>query len=150
MEEKAPNDPFAIAALAKPYATLHRYDDAAQLYERCMRLYGWNDFAEILKQAYARGGGKFALEEWMRAIEVYSKTHDDFPVFAPAMTYSALGNKDRAFAWLDKAVKERTWCIIYMRRIRGWTVKGESFDDWAPLRSDPRFSALMHRVGLPD
>lgn len=150
LEEKAPNDPFALAALAKAYATLHRYDDAAQLYERSLRLYGWHDFADIIKQANARGSGKSALEEWMRAVEVYSKTHDDMPVFIAAMTYSALDNKDRAFAWLDKAVQQRNWCIIYMRRIRGWTVKGESFDDWAPLRSDPRFSALMHRVGLPD
>lgn len=150
LEEKAPVDPYALGALAKQYATLHRYEDAVQMYERCLSLYGWNDFVVILKKAEAKGGPKFALEEWMRAVEEYSKTHDDFPVFVPAFTYSALGDKDHAFAWLDKAVAQRSWCVIYLRRTDNMQVKGESFDDWAPLRSDARFAALLHRVGLPE
>jgi TolB-like protein/DNA-binding winged helix-turn-helix (wHTH) protein/tetratricopeptide (TPR) repeat protein len=149
LEEKAPTDPFALGALAKDYATAHRYEDAVQLYERCLSLYGWNDFVVILKNSDIRGGPKFALEQWMRAVELYSQSHDDFPVFVPAFTYNALNNRDRAFAWLDKAVAQRSWCIIYMRRIAGAEVRGESFDDWAALRSDPRFPVLLHRVGLP-
>lgn len=150
LEEKAPNDPFALGALAKLYATLHRYEDAVQLYERCLALYGWTEYVRVLREADARGGPKFALEQWMRAVELRPKSQNDFPVFVPAFTYSALGNKDRAFIWLDKAVAQRNWCIIYVRRIRGWKIRGESFDDWEALRSDPRFTALMHRVGLPD
>ncbi|HKU26809.1 MAG TPA: hypothetical protein VJQ54_15155, partial [Candidatus Sulfotelmatobacter sp.] len=150
LEEKSPNDPYALGSLAKLYATQHRYEDAVQLWQRCLALYGWDEYAQLLKQADARGGPEFALEEWMRAVELRSKSHDDFPVFVPALTYSALGNKDRAFAWLDKAVAQRNWCIIYMRRMRGWKVGGESFDDWEALRSDQRFAALLHRVGLPE
>jgi TolB-like protein/DNA-binding winged helix-turn-helix (wHTH) protein/Tfp pilus assembly protein PilF len=150
LEEKAPNDPFALGALAKVYATLHRYEDAVQLYERCLALYGWTEYVRVLKEAEAEGGPKFALEAWMRAVELRSKSHEDFPVFVAAFTYSAMGNKDRAFVWLDKAVAQRNWCIIYMRRVRGWKIGGESFDDWEPLRSDKRFTTLMHRVGLPD
>jgi len=78
-----------------------------------------------------------SVEEWMRAIEEYSKTHDDIPVVAPACIYACLGDKDRAFAWLDKAVEERNWCIIYVKR------------DPDPLHSDPRLSSLLRRVGLP-
>jgi len=56
-----------------------------------------------------------------------------------AFTYASLGNKDRAFAWLDKAVEQRSWIIIYVK-----------YDDvWDPLRSDPRFKDLLRRVGLP-
>jgi TolB-like protein/Tfp pilus assembly protein PilF len=150
LEEKAPNDPFALGALAKVYATLHRYEDAVQLYERCLALYGWTEYVRVLKEADAKGGAKFALEEWMRAVELRSKSHDAFPVFVAAFTYTALGNRDRAFVWLDKAVAQRNWCIIYMRRMRGWRIRGESFDDWEALRSDPRFGALMRQVGLPD
>jgi TolB-like protein/DNA-binding winged helix-turn-helix (wHTH) protein/tetratricopeptide (TPR) repeat protein len=149
LEEKAPHDPFSLGALAKGYATAHRYEDAVQLYERCLSLYGWNDFVRILKNADTTGGPKSALEQWMRAVELYSQSHDDFPVFVPAFTYAALNNRDRAFAWLDKAVAQRSWCIIYMRKIAGAEVRGEFFDDWSALRADPRFPALLHRVGLP-
>ena len=56
-----------------------------------------------------------------------------------AFTYASLGNRDRAFAWLDKAVAQRNWCIIYLK-----------VDNvWDPLRSDPRFKDLLRRVGLP-
>jgi hypothetical protein len=56
-----------------------------------------------------------------------------------AFTYASLGNKDRAFAWLDKAVEQRSWIIIYLKR--------DSV--WGPLRTDPRFVALLKHVGLP-
>jgi hypothetical protein len=43
-----------------------------------------------------------------------------------------------AFAWLDKAVAQRSWCLLYLKR-------DIVYD---PLRSDPRFGALLRRVGL--
>ena len=56
-----------------------------------------------------------------------------------AFTYASLGNKDRAFAWLDKAIEQRNWMIIYLKRDNVWD----------PLRSDPRFKDLLRRMGLP-
>src|SRR5437899_8972187 len=54
----------------------------------------------------------------MRAGEEYSKSHDDLAVFVAAFTHSNLGNKDRAFAWLDKV--QRNWYIIYLKRDDVW------------------------------
>ena len=139
LDEKAPNDPLALGVMAKEYAIEGRFKESVEMYERCLTLYGWDDFAKLMQRANAKGGPKFALEEWMRAGEAYSKTHDDFPVFAAAFTYSSLGNHDRAFAWLDKAVEQRNWCVIYLKNDKVWD----------PIRSDPRFSALLRRVGLP-
>jgi hypothetical protein len=109
------------------------------MYERCVNLYGWNDFAEVLNRGNAKGGAKYALQEWMRAAEEYSRTHDDLPVVTMAFTYSSLGDKDRAFTWLEKAVEQRSWLILYLKRDNAWD----------PLRSDPRFASLLRRVGLP-
>jgi TolB-like protein/tetratricopeptide (TPR) repeat protein len=53
--------------------------------------------------------------------------------------YIAIGDKDRAFVWLNKAVDERE------NRIVGLTY-GDIYD---PLRSDPRFAELIKRTGLP-
>jgi TolB-like protein/Tfp pilus assembly protein PilF len=58
--------------------------------------------------------------------------------FFIALVYTAMGDKDDAFLWLDKAVTERSGSVRYL--------KIEPRLD--PLRSDPRFEALLQRVGL--
>jgi hypothetical protein len=50
----------------------------------------------------------------------------------------ALGEKDAAFHWLDKAVADRSGSVRYL--------KVEPRLD--PLRGDPRFDSLLARVGL--
>jgi len=55
-----------------------------------------------------------------------------------ALTYAALGDKEDAFLWLEKAYAENS---SFMTSLKFWSV----FD---PLRSDPRFVDLLRRVGL--
>jgi tetratricopeptide (TPR) repeat protein len=57
-----------------------------------------------------------------------------------ALAYSDLGNKQLAFAWLDKAYEERDpWLVLTLRSEPG-------FDR---LRSDPRFQDLLRRMNFP-
>ncbi|MGI8733831.1 MAG: TPR end-of-group domain-containing protein [Pyrinomonadaceae bacterium] len=53
--------------------------------------------------------------------------------------YTGLGEKDQAFAWLDKAYSGRDFILVFL--------KVEPMFDG--LRSDPRFARLLQRVGLP-
>jgi TolB-like protein/DNA-binding winged helix-turn-helix (wHTH) protein len=139
VDERASDDPYLTAEVAKEFASAGRYKEAVELYERCAAILGWRNFLRVLQRANAHGGPKYALEQWMKAAEEYSKIHDDFPVFLMAFTYASLRSYDRAFFWLDKAVEQRDWCIIYLK-----------IDPvWDPLRADPRFNELLHRVGLP-
>src|SRR6267378_4087364 len=55
-----------------------------------------------------------------------------------AALHAQTGDKDRAFALLDKAYAERDWSL---RDLKVSPV-------WDPLRSDPRFSRLLKRVNL--
>jgi len=56
-----------------------------------------------------------------------------------AVIYLGLGEKDQAFAWLEKAYEERSFLLPYLK-----------VDPiWDPLRSDPRFADLLRRMGLP-
>ncbi|HXD34136.1 MAG TPA: hypothetical protein VN643_23670 [Pyrinomonadaceae bacterium] len=55
-----------------------------------------------------------------------------------ARLYTELGNKDAAFAWLDKCVAERNSLLIFLRT-------DPVFDR---LRGDPRFQVLLQRIGL--
>ena len=50
-----------------------------------------------------------------------------------------LGRPDQAFAWLDKALRERSDQVIYLR-------VDPRLD---PVRADPRFADLVRRVGIP-
>ena len=59
-----------------------------------------------------------------------------FPI---AWVYVGLGNKDRAFEWLEKAYGERACRLVYLNVER-------AFD---PLRSDPRFVDLLRRMKFP-
>jgi TolB-like protein/DNA-binding SARP family transcriptional activator/tetratricopeptide (TPR) repeat protein len=56
--------------------------------------------------------------------------------FEVALVYAGLGEDDQAFAWLDKAVEDRSFDLEELSTIA---------DD---LRSDPRFGLLRRRVGL--
>jgi len=60
--------------------------------------------------------------------------------YCVALVHTALGDRDQAFAWLDRAVKERTHWLLWLNRDRRWD----------PIRSDPRFVSVVRRVGLPD
>jgi len=53
-----------------------------------------------------------------------------------AVIYAALGDRDQAMAWLERGAAERFNPGVLVR---------PGLD---PLRSDPRFSDLLHRVGL--
>ncbi len=53
--------------------------------------------------------------------------------------YIGLGDKDRAFAWLEKVYQERSNFMAFLKVI--------PVAD--PLRTDPRCDELLRRIGLP-
>jgi hypothetical protein len=56
-----------------------------------------------------------------------------------ATAYVLLKDKDLAFSWFDKAVEDRSDCMVVL-------AVDPRLDS---LRSDPRFQDLLRRVGLP-
>ena len=55
-----------------------------------------------------------------------------------ARVYAGLGERDRAFAWLERACEERSAHLAFVKVDPAW----------GALRSDPRFADVMRRVGL--
>src|ERR1700730_11859653 len=55
-----------------------------------------------------------------------------------AAIYAGLGDKDQAFVWLEKDFQTRSGLLAWTR----WTIAFES------LRSDPRFTDLLRRMGF--
>ncbi|HYU40875.1 MAG TPA: winged helix-turn-helix domain-containing protein [Vicinamibacteria bacterium] len=60
--------------------------------------------------------------------------------YSIALVHGGLGDRDQALAWLEKAYVERSDYMPYLSR--------EPMLDG--LRSDPRFAALVRRIGLPN
>jgi serine/threonine protein kinase/tetratricopeptide (TPR) repeat protein len=56
-----------------------------------------------------------------------------------AKVYIGLGDKDQAYAWLEKGYQQRDFWLLFL--------KGEPTYD--PLRSDARFQDLLRRIGFP-
>jgi hypothetical protein len=70
-------------------------------------------------------------------LRVASRTRYVAPSYF-AIVYTALGDQDQAFAWLEKSYQDRSEHMLYL--------KVEPLVD--PLRNDPRFESLLKRVGL--
>jgi TolB-like protein len=87
--------------------------------------------------AYARAGQIEKANQMIAKLRVHV-AKDGLGTYEIALVYAGLGRKDEAFAWLEKS---------YQVRDKGLTfLKIDPCVD--PLRSDPRFQNLLHRVGL--
>jgi hypothetical protein len=62
---------------------------------------------------------------------------------AMAEFYAALGDRDRAFYWLEQYRQHPDLALADP------TVFFKTDPWFAPLRSDPRFGDYLHRIGLP-
>lgn len=58
---------------------------------------------------------------------------------AIARVYCAFGERDQAFAWLEKDFHERNGGLTLLKVVPYYN----------PLRADPRFADLVRRIGLP-
>jgi DNA-binding SARP family transcriptional activator len=88
---------------------------------------------------YAQKGERDRARAVLHQLDSLSRTQY-VTAYAVALVHTALAQPDSAFAWLDKAVNERTHWLLWLNRDRRWD----------PIRSDPRFRAIVRRVGVPD
>jgi hypothetical protein len=77
-------------------------------------------------------------------LEHLSAAHRIFLPRIVAEVYSQLGDKDRAFYWLEQGYERRDMVGTYGDL--AWIKLDHQID---PLRTDPRFANLLHRMKLP-
>ena len=90
--------------------------------------------AHTLARAGRTGDARQALKDLYRLAE--SRGPSPFLV---ALVHVGLGDKDRAFEWLDKAVEARSWELPLVKTDATFGL----------LQSDPRFPRLLARLNLP-
>jgi serine/threonine protein kinase/tetratricopeptide (TPR) repeat protein len=130
-------------ALAQFHKTLERDPNFGPAHHKLSELYAaTGDYANAVSELkkFATAPGSWSGDaKGFRDLAVAAFTKPEQNAWA-AMALSVTGERDRAFDYLEKAVSaqeiEVVLCIRY-----------PSFD---PIRSDPRYKALVGRLGLPE
>jgi serine/threonine-protein kinase len=94
-------------------------------------------FLAQLGQAFARLGKSEQAREILRRLKELSQERYVSP-YHLAYVYTGLGELDQAMDWLECAYSEGAGGI--------WGIKGSFL--FAPLRSHPRFQALLRKINL--
>jgi TolB-like protein/DNA-binding winged helix-turn-helix (wHTH) protein/Tfp pilus assembly protein PilF len=132
------SDEWAFS-LAWPYAEKKMYPEAIANFEKSMARAGrQTDSLGGLAWVYGMAGRKGDARKIISELRERSRHHYVFPtVFANA--YMGLGDKDRALTYLEQAYEEQDPQLFYLKVVPFWD----------PLRSEPRFQALLRRVNFP-
>jgi TolB-like protein/Tfp pilus assembly protein PilF len=139
--ELNPHYETAVFSLADAYQRTGSYDEAIEANERGYRLLQDESTADLFAQAKGKEGYQKAMRIILNdSLQHYLELSEERYV-SPldiASIYSQLHQKDEAFLWLEKAIEERAGQLVFLN------LKG----DWDPLRSDPRYTDLVKRIGL--
>jgi adenylate cyclase len=116
-----------------------KYAEAIAAFQKAINLFpGGSSVAKAeLAHAYAVSGNREAAQKIIVELQELSKNRY-VSSFQIAAIYAGLGEKDEVFAWLEKAFAERSDGLVNLNA-------EQRFDN---LRSDPRFTDLVRRVGL--
>lgn len=137
------NDGRLHCELFSSYAMKKMEKQMTQELQQCYALYGFTQTAANIGHAYETSGYMAAIRQWAKETEQLQATHR---VYLPGFlveAYAILGDKDRALHWLEHAYKHREMDSL---QTGVFYMGAEPMYD--PLRSDPRFKELLHRVGL--
>ena len=141
--ELDPTFPAAYQWLGLTYAALGRYDEAITKLEKSRQFSkdrGVRITVALSRLGYGYGVAgrrKDALAILKELQEVSTSRH--VPPSHFAVVYIGIGDKDRAFEWLNKGFKERSYEMALLR-------SDPRFDS---LRNDPRFQNLIEGMKFP-
>jgi TolB-like protein/DNA-binding winged helix-turn-helix (wHTH) protein/Tfp pilus assembly protein PilF len=135
--EMDPNFAMAHNQLGQAYLQQRLYEQAIGELQKAVQLSaGSPTCIANLARAYALSGRKSEAGKLLNDLKSSSSANNSHASEVAAI-YASLGDKDEAMKWLEKGYAERFNPGVLIR---------PGFD---PLRSDPRFQNLAHRVGLP-
>lgn len=121
------------ASLFNAYRLKGDYAESVEEFAKNQELIGESQNAVLIRESFARGGWK----GFLRAMTGEGRPAN-FTSYLVATFHTALGEKDKAFAELNRAYETRD---IFLARLN----VDPRLD---PLRNDPRFQDLTRRVGL--
>ena len=135
--ELDPNYPLAHLDLARVYAARGENDSALAELRRSPENVGSYGLG-LLGYTLAKAGRRTEAMAEIRRLQ--SDSTRPYAVALPiAQIYGALGDRDHAFQWLDRAFADRNWPLFFCRvdpLLQG-------------LRADPRWAVFIQRMNFP-
>jgi serine/threonine protein kinase len=135
--ERQPDFGYARAVLGLSYAENGRYAEAVTEARSATRLDDSPLMLTFLVQVQALARNRSEAMKVLQDMEQLTRKRYVCS-YEVATAYVLLREKDQAFRWFDKAVEERSDCMVVL-------AVDPRLDS---LRSDPRFQDLQRRVGL--
>ncbi len=135
-----PGHPIGRWILSQSYIFKGMYAEAISLNEQWLQTDPTSQFPiRDAGIAYAKAGRPDKAEELISKFREIAKTQY-VPTCRIAAIYAALGEKDKAFAELNKSFEVRDWEL--------YRLNADTY--WNPLRDDPRFKEMLKRLNLPE
>jgi len=135
-------DPAFLLAhiyLAEAYVGKQNYPTAIAELRKAVDISNGNTWAlSDLARTYALASQRDKSQVILRDLLNGTNGRDDATIEV-AKIYAALGDSDQAFAWLEKAYRNRAGGLILLNPV----------PDFQTLHHDPRFADLDRRIGLP-
>ena len=129
---------YRMISLGPIYERKGMQDEAIKEYLRSEEQWGLSSInVTALREAYAATGWR---GYWQKRLALLKSEAEHKPVsqLQFAELYARLGDKEKAFEWLEKSYNNREMALIFVK----------VDPTWESLHSDPRFASLLQRMGL--
>ena len=136
--EMDPTFAHAHNVLGEIYLSMRRFEDAIVELSRACDLAPSGFHFGSLGYAYGLAGRRADALATLEILTEMSQC-EYVPMSAFALIHFAIGNRELAFEYFDRAFEDRDISLAFL--------KFAPYMD--PLRSDPRFDALLERIGFP-
>ncbi len=134
-----PKIPAGYSLLAQAYVAQGRYAEGVAAYEKAVGLARQPNhlLLGLLGNAYGRAGRGSDARAVLEQLTARYLEHRASP-YSIALTHLGLGRRDSALTWLETGYAERGGALVFLRANPAWKT----------LHEEPRFLALLARLGL--
>ena len=136
--EMNPQFPAAHFWLGRIYTTLQWYDQALAEYEKVPALQTWQPMMAAKGYLYGVWDKPDEARKILADFEARRSQNLFVTSYGVALVHAGMGNQEEALRWLENALAEKSHWLIWLKLDPRWT----------RLRTEPRFQALVIKVGL--
>lgn len=127
-----------LALLGAVLAELGRYDEAMSIFQKSLDIHYNIEVFSLLGYVNALEGSKDKAYDIIEQIKSQSQHSREYPVVLSRI-HLALGEKEIAYEFLERAFEQRDADLIALK----------SDPRWTKIRNEPRFENLVIRIGIP-